>query len=65
MTDPEHLRTEFEALLAAVPEPDAPGTDIEELATKLEEAHDVLAQALRSVERNPAATSAPGAEIEG
>ena len=53
-TDPDQIRGELEALLADLPDPDAPDADIEALAARLEQAHDVLVQALQSVERGPA-----------
>ena len=52
-TDPEQVRVELAALLADLPEPDAPEADIEAIAARLEEAHDLLVQALQAVERNP------------
>ena len=61
-TDPEQLRGELAALLAELPEPDAPEADIEAIAARLEEAHDLLVQSLQSVERNPAAATDAGIE---
>jgi hypothetical protein len=52
-TDPEQIRGELTTLLADLPDPDAPDVDIEEIAARLEEAHEVLVQALHSVERGP------------
>ncbi|MDT5113925.1 MAG: hypothetical protein QOE04_2614 [Mycobacterium sp.] len=52
-TDPEQIRGELTTLLADLPDPDAPDVDIEEIAARLEEAHEVLVQALQSVERGP------------
>jgi hypothetical protein len=53
-TDPDRIRGELAALLADLPDPDAPDADIEAMAARLEEAHDVLVQALQSVDRGPA-----------
>jgi hypothetical protein len=54
-TDPDQIRSNIAALLAVLPEPDAADADVEDIATRLEEAHDLLVQALESVERGPAA----------
>ena len=59
-TDPEQVRVELAALLADLPEPDAPEADIEAIAARLEEAHDLLVQALQAVERNPVGGNAAG-----
>ena len=64
-TDPDQVRVEFAALLADLPEPDAPDADIETIAARLEEAHELLVRALEAVERNPVGGNARGAEIEG
>jgi hypothetical protein len=55
-TDPERIRAEIAALLSDVPDVTAEGTDLAELdieaiAARLEEAHDVLVRALESVEK--------------
>ncbi|BCI53590.1 hypothetical protein NIIDNTM18_28680 [Mycolicibacterium litorale] len=54
-TDPDQLRTQVAALLADLPEPDSAGDlgdfDIDTIATRLEEAHDLLVQALAAVEK--------------
>ncbi|HEY7053522.1 MAG TPA: hypothetical protein VH496_15520 [Mycobacterium sp.] len=51
---PEQIRAEISALLAELPEVgqdvDLAGLDIDALAGRLEEAHDVLVRALESVE---------------
>lgn len=52
-SDPDRIRTEVTALLADLPDPSAPGADIEAIAARLDEAHDLLVGALQSVERNP------------
>jgi hypothetical protein len=69
-TDPDQIRTHIAALLADLPDPAAAldaggvritdgselaGADIEMVAARLEEAHDVLKRALESVEKGPAA----------
>jgi len=57
-TDPEQIRARIAELLADLPDPaDATAidglsdADIETIAARLEEAHDVLVQALESVEK--------------
>ncbi len=54
--DPERIRAEVAALLAELPDITAEGTDlaaldIDAVAARLEEAHDVLVRALESVEK--------------
>jgi hypothetical protein len=54
--DPEQIRTEVAALLAELPDVTDEGTDlaaldIDAVAARLEEAHDVLVRALESVEK--------------
>jgi hypothetical protein len=56
-TDPEQIRAEITALLSDLPDVTADVTDqaaldIDAVATRLEEAHDVLVRALESVERD-------------
>lgn len=58
-TDPEQIRARIAELLADLPDPAQEGSgledladaDIEVIAARLEEAHDVLVQALESVEK--------------
>lgn len=53
-TDPDQIRATVAALLADLPDPaadDAEHVDVEGIAARLEEAHDVLVRALESVER--------------
>jgi hypothetical protein len=55
-TDPDHLRARVAEVLADLPELSTDGselvdTDIDLLAAKLEQAHDVLVQALESVDK--------------
>lgn len=54
--DPERIRTEVAALLAELPDisgqdADLAALDIDAVAARLEEAHDVLVRALESVEK--------------
>ncbi|SEH79758.1 hypothetical protein SAMN04489835_4255 [Mycolicibacterium rutilum] len=58
-TDPDQIRARIAELLADLPDPGPDGAnldgladaDIEVIAARLEEAHDVLVQALESVEK--------------
>ena len=58
-TDPDQIRARIAELLADLPDPAQEGSgfddladaDIEVIAARLEEAHDVLVQALESVEK--------------
>ncbi|MCV7229465.1 hypothetical protein [Mycolicibacterium komossense] len=55
-TDPEQIRVHVDSLLAALPDTSVDGAglngmDIDEVARRLEEAHDVLVEALESVEK--------------
>lgn len=55
-TNPEHIRDEIVALLSDLPDVTAEGVDlaaldIDAVAARLEEAHDVLVRALESVEK--------------
>lgn len=57
-TDPDQIRAQVAALLAELPDPDADPDapdaarlDVETIAARLEEAHDLLVLALESVER--------------
>jgi hypothetical protein len=58
--DPEQIRAEIEALVAQLPDPAAGPADaengpslaeLEDIARRLSEAHDVLLQALESAEK--------------
>lgn len=60
--DPDQIRAEIDALLARLPRPGAPENpdsepqefqleELEEIARRLSEAHDVLLQALESAEK--------------
>jgi hypothetical protein len=57
-TDPDQIRSEITSLLAVLPDPDSADADVEVIAARLEEAHDLLVQALESVEKGPAGRSA-------
>lgn len=58
-TDPDQIRAQISELLAGVPDPAQEGftfdelaeTDIDTIAARLEEAHDLLVRALESVEK--------------
>lgn len=50
-TDPDHIRSTIATLLAALPESDAADADLEDIAVRLEEAHEHLVVALEAVER--------------
>ncbi len=60
--DPDQIRAEIDALVAQLPQPEDPQTpgtpenglslaELEEIARRLSEAHDVLLQALESAEK--------------
>jgi hypothetical protein len=55
-TDPDQIRAQIAELLADVPDPaqegvDLADSDIDTIAARLEEAHDLLVRALESVEK--------------
>ncbi|MCV7219933.1 hypothetical protein ABQF17_22120 [Mycolicibacterium elephantis] len=55
-TDPDQIRAQIAELLADLPDPAQDGVeladaDIDALAARLEEAHELLVQALESVEK--------------
>jgi hypothetical protein len=55
-TDPDQIRADIDALLAQLPDPadveNGPSlADLEEMARRLSEAHDVLLRALESAEK--------------
>ncbi|MBJ7341401.1 hypothetical protein [Mycolicibacterium sp.] len=53
-TDPDQIRARVAALLAELPDQyaeDSAHVDVEFIAARLEEAHDLLVRALESVER--------------
>jgi RecJ-like exonuclease len=56
-TDPQEIRARIDALLAELPDPAnsekmPTEADLEELARRLSEAHDMLVQALESAEKS-------------
>jgi hypothetical protein len=56
ITDPEEIRARIDTILAELPDPANPEkmpseADLEELARRLSEAHDMLVQALESAEK--------------
>lgn len=55
-TDPDQIRARIAELLADVPDPatdDVAEADIDAIAARLEQAHELLVQALESVEKGP------------
>lgn len=53
-SDPDQIRARVAELLAELPDPsadDSEHVDVEAIAARLEEAHDLLVRALESVER--------------
>lgn len=56
-TDPDQIRAQIVALLGDLPDPaavpDIADADIDTLAARLEEAHDLLVHALESVDKGP------------
>ncbi len=61
-TDPDQIRAEIAELLADLPSPDA---DVEAVAARLEQAHELLVRALESVEHGSAGGSAAAPGLEG
>lgn len=64
-TDPDQLRAQVAEVLAEVPDPALDpsaleGTDIDVVAARLEQAHDLLVQALESVDRGQPGPQATG-----
>jgi hypothetical protein len=53
--DPDEIRARIDAVLAELPDPanveNLPDADLEEMARRLSEAHDMLVQALESAEK--------------
>lgn len=61
--EPDEIRARIAALLADLPDVenvDSADVDIDAVAARLEEAHDLLVRALESVEKGPAATETGG-----
>ena len=55
-TDPERIRAQVATLLADLPDPAVDGVELDDaeidvIAARLEEAHEILVRALESVER--------------
>jgi hypothetical protein len=59
-TDPDQIRSEITSLLAVLPDPDSADADVDVIAARLEEAHDLLVQALESVEKGPSTAGIDG-----
>src|SRR6185312_9456311 len=56
-TEPDAIRARIAELMAELPDLEGPGSaevDIDSVTARLEEAHDLLVQALESVEKGPA-----------
>jgi hypothetical protein len=67
-TEPDEIRARIAALLAELPDIEGPGSadvDIDGVAARLEEAHDLLVHALESVEKGPAAEPEPSEATDG
>jgi hypothetical protein len=67
-TEPDEIRARIAALLAELPDIEGPGSadvDIDSVAARLEEAHDLLVQALESVEKGPARQPEPSETPNG
>ena len=61
-TEPDEIRARIASLLAGLPDvdnADPRDVDIDSLAARLEEAHDLLVFALEAVEKRPAASETP------
>ncbi|OBK79619.1 hypothetical protein [Mycobacterium sp. 1274761.0] len=61
-TEPDQIRARIAALLAELPDIEGYGAeevDIDSVAARLEEAHDLLVQALESVEKSPVPSENP------
>lgn len=50
-TAADQLRSQIAEMLAGLPDPSSPDIEIDMVASRLEEAHDVLVRALESVDR--------------
>jgi hypothetical protein len=67
-TAPDEIRARIAALLAELPDIDASGAadlDIDGVAARLEEAHELLVHALESVEKGPAPVPEPSETADG
>ena len=63
--EPDQIRHEIEALLADMPAPHAPDADVDVIATRLEQANDLLVRALESVEHGQAGGGAAASTHRG
>ncbi len=67
-TEPDEIRARIAALLAELPDvegTDPADVDIDSLAARLEEAHELLVHALESVEKGPASEPKPSETPDG
>jgi hypothetical protein len=67
-TEPDEIRARIAALLAELPDvegTDPADVDIDSLAARLEEAHELLVHALESVEKGPAPEPEPSETPDG
>jgi len=67
-TEPDEIRARIAALLAELPDVDGTDpadVDIDSLAARLEEAHELLVHALESVEKGPAQEPEPSETPDG
>jgi hypothetical protein len=67
-TEPDEIRARIAALLAELPDIEGPGCadiDIDSVAERLEEAHDLLVHALEAVEKGPAPEPEPSETPDG
>ena len=67
-TEPDEIRARIAALLAELPDIEGPGSadvDIDSVAARLEEAHDLLVHALEAVEKGPAPEPQPSDTPDG
>jgi hypothetical protein len=67
-TEPDEIRARIAALLAELPDIEGPGSadvDIDSVAARLEEAHDLLVHALESVEKGSTPEPGPSEAPDG
>jgi hypothetical protein len=67
-TEPDEIRARIARLLAELPDIEGPGAadvDIDSVAARLEEAHDLLVHALEAVEKGPVAEPEPSETPDG
>ncbi len=61
-TEPDEIRARIAAMMAELPDDDGTDSadvDIDSIAARLEEAHDLLVHALEAVEKGPAPSETP------